>query len=335
MRRTEQPEGAHGRAKEFVIGEKFNPYKLFNGLFVPEAVCKYRGLSLGAKMTYGRLCRYAGKDGAVYPSVPTIGRELGIGQTQSRTYLRELEAKRFIQVDRVHRHYTKRGSGGSCSYWFLWHAAFDGDLGEVRKAPPVQPRGAPVRKTASAPVPVRETVPVPVRETVPVPVRKAVPLPPPVNRTQRESSERERARSESLQDVRSAARDSHEAARVFFPIKRTEADDRAVEDLLDKRVPMDQASFCGGPLTTHTPPWLTRRILTIAPNTEVREILQFLKDKIESGWRPQNWQGYWTAVYEQFAPPLPWTESDREHLKKAITLYDEGRESVREFLEEG
>ena len=47
-------------------GEPFNPVGLFHGIFIPEAICKYRGLPLGAKMVYGRLCRYAGRDAAVY-----------------------------------------------------------------------------------------------------------------------------------------------------------------------------------------------------------------------------------------------------------------------------
>ena len=50
-------------------------------------------------MIYGRLCRYAGLDGAVHPSLPTLASELGIGKTQARTYVQELERKYFIAVD--------------------------------------------------------------------------------------------------------------------------------------------------------------------------------------------------------------------------------------------
>jgi hypothetical protein len=84
-------------------GEPFNPFGLFNGNFIPEAICRYRALSLGAKMVYGRFCRYAGRDGTVYPSIPTLAAELGIGKTQTRTYVQELEHKHFIAVDRVNR----------------------------------------------------------------------------------------------------------------------------------------------------------------------------------------------------------------------------------------
>jgi hypothetical protein len=137
-------------------GEPFNPYGLFNGIFIPEAICKYRGLSLGAKMIYGRFCRYAGRDGAVYPALPTLASELGIGKTQARAYVQELERKCFIAVDRENRHYGPNGAGGSNRYIFLWHVAFDGEEGKLRKTPPV-------RKTGG--VPLRKTEPVPLRKT--------------------------------------------------------------------------------------------------------------------------------------------------------------------------
>ena len=137
-------------------GEPFNPYGLFNGIFVPEAVCRYRGLTLGAKAIYGRLCRYAGSDGAVFPSIPTLASELGIGKTQARKYVKELEGQYFIAVDRKNRHFTFTGAGGSNRYVFLWHVAFDGEGGKLRKSPPVRKtEGVPLRKTG--PLPLRKT----------------------------------------------------------------------------------------------------------------------------------------------------------------------------------
>ena len=35
------------------VGQLFNPYKLFTGIFIPEALAKYRGVSCGAKLVYG------------------------------------------------------------------------------------------------------------------------------------------------------------------------------------------------------------------------------------------------------------------------------------------
>ena len=42
------------------IGEPFNPFRFFNGIFVPEALVRTKLVSAGAKLAYGRLVRYAG-----------------------------------------------------------------------------------------------------------------------------------------------------------------------------------------------------------------------------------------------------------------------------------
>src|ERR1022692_2547842 len=97
--------------KKPTIGESFKRYGLFNGTFIREAICQYRGLSQGAKLIYGRLGRYAGKDGAAYPSPGRLARELGIMGRQARAYLRELERKRFLKVDREHLHYDPSCAG--------------------------------------------------------------------------------------------------------------------------------------------------------------------------------------------------------------------------------
>src|ERR1035438_6145751 len=111
-----QPAG--GQPPDRPLGEPFNPYKLFNGSFISEHISRYRGLSPGAKLIYGRLYRYAGEDGIAFPGIPTLAQETGLGETQARGYIKELELARFIQVDRENRHYGKGGSGGSNRYVF-------------------------------------------------------------------------------------------------------------------------------------------------------------------------------------------------------------------------
>jgi len=118
----------------FQVGQRFNPFRLFAGIFIPEAICKYRGVSLGAKLVYGRLCRYAGEDGEAYPALATLGRELGIGGKQARRYVRELERYQFIQANPE--------PGRRSHYFFKWHQAFcNGEVGTSRK-PPLPKMGA-------------------------------------------------------------------------------------------------------------------------------------------------------------------------------------------------
>ena len=151
-----QPSTGTAGKVSLCVGKPFNPYGLFNGILIPEAICKYRGLSLGAKMVYGRLCRYAGRDGLVYPSIPTLASELGVGKTQARKYVQKLESEHFIAVDRKNRHFGPNGTGGTNNYVFLWHAAFEGQCGKLRKVPPVRKTGD-VRLRKTGPLPLRKT----------------------------------------------------------------------------------------------------------------------------------------------------------------------------------
>jgi hypothetical protein len=69
----------------------------------------------------------------------SVGTEVGIGETQARKYIRELEAAKLIQVDRENRHYYRGGGGGTNGYVFLCNACFEGDRGQSqRKQPPLR-----------------------------------------------------------------------------------------------------------------------------------------------------------------------------------------------------
>ena len=100
-----------------LVGDVFNPYSLFNGAFIPEALCRLASVPPGAKICYGRLVRYGGEDGKCHPSVPTIAAEIGVSDRQCRTYLRQLEEQRFVRR-------ASRGKGHSNRYEFLWHSVF-------------------------------------------------------------------------------------------------------------------------------------------------------------------------------------------------------------------
>jgi hypothetical protein len=118
-RGSEPPTG-----KALKPGEVFNPYRRFTGVFIAEALVRLppSKLSAGAKLCYGRLARYAGEDGACYPAVKTIAKELGVGKRQAQRYLKELKECKFIEV--VARLKTPR-EWDTNDYRFLWHPIFD------------------------------------------------------------------------------------------------------------------------------------------------------------------------------------------------------------------
>jgi hypothetical protein len=130
---------------QVAVGHRFNPYRRFPGILIPEPLCQYRGISPGAKLVYGRLCRYAGEKGTVFPSAARLAEEVGMSARQAREYVQELERGKFIEVDRENKHYRKDGGGGTNTYYFLWHKAFEGDRGVPRNSPP------PRQSTARAP----------------------------------------------------------------------------------------------------------------------------------------------------------------------------------------
>lgn len=91
---------------------------------IPLPVFLNKTLSHTAKLIYGRLVYYGGKDGACYPTVATLAEELSITPRQARRCLEELEKGRFIK-----RNYRGRTS---TFYTFLWHETFDNTDENVR-----------------------------------------------------------------------------------------------------------------------------------------------------------------------------------------------------------
>ena len=106
------------------LGQVFNPYRFFTGLFIPECLAKYKGLPATAKLCWGRLARYAGKDGAAFPSQETLAKEIGINTRQCRNVLKSLEKEGFIK--RIVPTGPDKWLHKTTQYLFLWHKVFDG-----------------------------------------------------------------------------------------------------------------------------------------------------------------------------------------------------------------
>ncbi len=104
------------------IGQDFNPYRMFTGIFIPAALAAWPGISPGAKLVYGRLCRYAGSNGEAWPKQKVLARQVGLTLSGLRKCLEALERVKLIRVttpkgqDKV-QHRTNR-------YRFLWHSMF-------------------------------------------------------------------------------------------------------------------------------------------------------------------------------------------------------------------
>lgn len=96
---------------------------MFYCLFVPEGLARCTSVSPGAKLAWGRLARYAGRNGKCYPTMKTLGKEIGVGERQAQKYVAELEREKLIR--RVKR-FSGRGQTSN-EFEFLWHAIFEPD----------------------------------------------------------------------------------------------------------------------------------------------------------------------------------------------------------------
>jgi len=75
-------------------------------------------LSLGAKVCYGVLARFAGERGGCFPTMQTIGARIGVSDRQASTYVAELVRGGFVIR-------ARGGRGRSNRYGFLRHPSFD------------------------------------------------------------------------------------------------------------------------------------------------------------------------------------------------------------------
>lgn len=84
-------------------GEPFNPYRMFTGIFVPSGIGACRQLHQGAKLAYGALLRFAGRDGTCFPSMQALGAKLGVSSRQARAYIAALEEEKLHKASETLR----------------------------------------------------------------------------------------------------------------------------------------------------------------------------------------------------------------------------------------
>src|SRR5690349_17267335 len=76
---------------------------------VPNFLLTNKKLSVGAKLAYAMLLKYAWTDDACYPGQRKLANDMGSGERSIRTYLKELEDEGLLEV-------TQRGLGKTNLY---------------------------------------------------------------------------------------------------------------------------------------------------------------------------------------------------------------------------
>ena len=76
---------------------------------VPNVILKSKKISAGAKLAYAMLLSYSYGDDKCFPGQDRLGTDMGISRQTANQYIKELEAKGFINIKR-------RGQGRSNLY---------------------------------------------------------------------------------------------------------------------------------------------------------------------------------------------------------------------------
>ena len=65
---------------------------------VPNALLRHKSVSPGAKLVYTMLLSYAWQNDFCFPGQETLAKDMGVTSRSVRTYLKELEAKKFLTI---------------------------------------------------------------------------------------------------------------------------------------------------------------------------------------------------------------------------------------------
>ena len=102
-----------------------DPVTLHGFTQVPNIILIDKALSVGAKLTYAMLLKYAWSHNACFPGQQTLADDMGAGERSIRTYLKELEEVGFLEV-------KQRGLGKTNLYRL--HLTVTKPSGKTRRA---------------------------------------------------------------------------------------------------------------------------------------------------------------------------------------------------------
>jgi len=75
-----------------------DPVTLHGFTMVPNVILTKKELSVGAKLAYAMLLKYAWSDKGSYPGQLKLAEDLGAGERSIRTYLKELETAGVLKI---------------------------------------------------------------------------------------------------------------------------------------------------------------------------------------------------------------------------------------------
>ena len=90
-----------GTKAELKTGDVYNPYKIFVGIFIPNCIAETNKLSQSAKLCFGKLSQFSGRNGKCFPKQETLAKGIGVKSIkQIHRCLNELEKAQLIRREK-------------------------------------------------------------------------------------------------------------------------------------------------------------------------------------------------------------------------------------------
>ena len=91
---------------------------------VPNFILTNKDISVGAKLAYAMLLKYAWDNDACFPGQLTLAQDMGAAERSVRTYLKELEKEELLEIKQrglatTRRHEEMQATSVSDFVWFV------------------------------------------------------------------------------------------------------------------------------------------------------------------------------------------------------------------------
>jgi len=120
------------------IGQRYNPFRIFAGIYIPNFVWQDRNLTNLSKLLFGRLISYAGKNGNCFPKQETLAEEFNVSTNTILTSINQLVAQKYLEKENPTG--ADRLMHKCIRYHFIWHEGCDES---IKPEPDTKPVSVP------------------------------------------------------------------------------------------------------------------------------------------------------------------------------------------------
>jgi hypothetical protein len=82
------------------IGDRFNPHRMFNSLWIPDWLSERTELDPADKLVFGKLNQFSGENGYCWPFIKTLAQKIGVSEKTVERATQRLEELGLLEVER-------------------------------------------------------------------------------------------------------------------------------------------------------------------------------------------------------------------------------------------